>query len=79
MISKLLDNKILVGVALTLGIIGWFILGWVASASTIAYECKLMGQFYVGGTVYECDVARQPLTVPKTQPPTKPVNKPESV
>jgi len=74
-----LDNKVLVGVALTLGIIGWVALGWILSASQIAYECRLVGQFYVGSTVYDCAVARQPLTVPKTQAPTKPVIKPESV
>lgn len=61
-------NKIAVGVAVALGIIGWIALGWVASASQIAYECRLMGQFYVSGTVYDCDVTRQPLTTPKTQP-----------
>lgn len=61
------NNKVLLGIALTLGIIGWVALGWVASASQIAYECRLVGYFYVGSTVYECDVARQPLTTPKTK------------
>lgn len=32
------------------------VLFWVFSASTIARECKLMGMFYVGDTVYECKV-----------------------
>jgi len=29
---------------------------WIASASMIAHECKKMGMFYVGDTVYECKV-----------------------
>ena len=66
------ENKTLVGVAITLGIIGWIAFGWVASASQIAYECRLMGQFYVGTTVYDCEVARQPLTVPTTKSPGTP-------
>ena len=32
------------------------ILFWVFSASQIARECKMMGMFYVGDTVYECKV-----------------------
>lgn len=62
-------RDILIGVAIALGIIGWIALGWITSASQIAYECRLMGQFYVGTTVYDCEVARQPLTLPKTKPP----------
>lgn len=40
------------------GAIAMFIavLFWSSSASTIARECKLMGMFYVGDTVYECKV-----------------------
>ena len=64
-----MDNKILIGIAVALGIVGWVALGWVAGANQIAHECRLMGQFYVGSTVYDCDVARQPLTVPKTKAP----------
>jgi hypothetical protein len=30
--------------------------GWVAAHSTVAYECKQLGGFYVGKTVYECKV-----------------------
>lgn len=63
-----MNNKVLLGVALTLGIIGWVLLGWVASASMIAHECRLMGQFYVGSTVYDCEPQRQPLTKPLTKP-----------
>ena len=64
----MMDNKVLVGIAITLGIIGWVAFGWIASANQIAYECRLMGQFYVGTTVYDCEVAQQPLTLPKTKP-----------
>jgi hypothetical protein len=33
-----------------------FGLGWVAAHTTVAYECKQLGGFYVGKTVYECKV-----------------------
>ena len=28
--------------------------GWTAAHGTVAYECKQLGGFYVGKTVYEC-------------------------
>ena len=31
-------------------------LGWVVAHNTVAYECKQLGGFYVGKTVYECKV-----------------------
>jgi hypothetical protein len=31
-----------------------FGLGWAAAHTTVAYECKQLGGFYVGKTVYEC-------------------------
>jgi hypothetical protein len=31
-------------------------LGWVVAHNTIATECKTLGGFYVGKTVYECKV-----------------------
>jgi hypothetical protein len=31
-------------------------IGWTAAHSTVAYECKQLGGFYVGKTVYECNV-----------------------
>lgn len=34
-------------------LIGWFC-GWVHAHSTVATECKKLGKFYVGSTVYEC-------------------------
>lgn len=34
-------------------IIGW-VFGCVAAHSTIATECKRLGSFYVGDTVYRC-------------------------
>ena len=61
------EHKTLFGIAITVGVIAWVTVGWIASANQIAYECNLMGQFYVGHTVYNCDVAPQPLTVPKTK------------
>ncbi len=33
-----------------------FGLGWAAAHTTVAYECKQLGGFYVGKTVYECKV-----------------------
>lgn len=42
-----------IGAVCTLAAVG---LIWVLSASTIAKECRMMGQFYVGETVYECKV-----------------------
>jgi hypothetical protein len=30
--------------------------GWEAAHTTVAYECKQLGGFYVGKTVYECKV-----------------------
>jgi hypothetical protein len=31
-------------------------LGWVVANNTVATECKQLGGFYVGTTVYECNV-----------------------
>jgi hypothetical protein len=31
-------------------------LGWVVAHNTVARECKQLGGFYVGKTVYECKV-----------------------
>lgn len=33
-------------------------IGWVTAHSTVAHECKMLGRFYVGNTVYECTVIR---------------------
>lgn len=67
----MIEYKVLKGIAITISIILWVALGWIASASQIAHECKMMNQFYVGSTVYDCDVARQPLTKPLTEPVSK--------
>lgn len=40
-----------------IGLVGYS-LGWRHAHQTIATECKLLGGFYVGGTVYTC-VAKQ--------------------
>lgn len=31
-------------------------IGWMTSASTIGWECRNTGMFYVGEKVYECAV-----------------------
>ena len=31
---------------------------WASSASTIARECERLGAFYVGDTVYKCEVKK---------------------
>ena len=33
-----------------------FGLGWVTAHANVAYECKQLGGFYVGETVFECKV-----------------------
>ncbi len=62
-------HNMFLGAAIALGIVGWVGVGWIIGTNQTAYECQMMGQFYVGKTVYDCEVARQPLTVPKTKPP----------
>ena len=46
----------LVGALILTGMLMLFTLGWVMSASTIGYECRATGLFYVGKTVYSCGV-----------------------
>jgi len=38
-------------------VMGW-IIGQIASASTIATECQKLGGFYVGSVTYECKVSK---------------------
>jgi len=33
-----------------------FLMGWTFAHNTVARECKSLGSFYVGDTVYECQV-----------------------
>lgn len=33
-----------------------FMTGWSSAHITVANECKLLNTFYVGSTVYECNV-----------------------
>ena len=33
-----------------------FLMGWTFAHNTVARECKSLGSFYVGSTVYECQV-----------------------
>ena len=32
------------------------LIGWLEGHNTVATECRLLGAFYVGDTVYECKV-----------------------
>ena len=32
------------------------LMGWVGGHSAVAKECRLLGSFYVGDTVYECRI-----------------------
>jgi hypothetical protein len=34
-------------------------IGWMAAHSTVAYECKQLGGFYVSETVFECKVKEE--------------------
>ena len=34
-------------------VIGWCG-GWIAAHQTVATECRRLGKFYVGSTVFEC-------------------------
>lgn len=33
-----------------------FLFGWMMGSSTIGWECKNIGAFYVGSNVYTCEV-----------------------
>jgi hypothetical protein len=35
-----------------------FLIGWTFAHNTVARECKSLGSFYVGSTVYECQIKR---------------------
>jgi hypothetical protein len=43
------------GAATTIFAFVVFGLGWIFSASTIAYECKKIGVFYVGELIFQCN------------------------
>lgn len=45
-------SKMAMGILLAL-LIGWYI-GWCHAHATVATECKRLGRFYVGRTVYQC-------------------------
>ena len=49
-------NDWLVGAMSVAAAVAIFAFGWVVSANTIAAECKHVGTFYVGNTVFECKV-----------------------
>ncbi|HLV16001.1 MAG TPA: hypothetical protein VKY70_00870 [Pseudomonas sp.] len=39
-------------------LIGW-LFGWIHAHNTVADECRKLGKFYVGDTVYECTAINQ--------------------
>lgn len=47
--------------------IGWF-LGWRHAHLTVATECKLLGSFFVGKTVYRC-TAIEPMDAGEAKEP----------
>jgi hypothetical protein len=49
-------NQMMEGLIASFVLACTFGLGWAAAHSTVAYECKQLGGFYVGETVYECKV-----------------------
>jgi hypothetical protein len=45
----------LTGIFCVIVLSAMFAFGWVASASTISWECRKIGTFYVGSTVFTCE------------------------
>ncbi len=56
MSSDAVGHSFLFGIAAVLftGLIS--LVGWVFAHNTVARGCKSLGSFYVGDTVYECQV-----------------------
>jgi hypothetical protein len=48
-------NGFLVGVVCAVVLGAAFAFGWVASASTISWECRKIGVFHVGDKVFTCE------------------------
>ncbi len=51
-----LGSVFLLGVFLVIVFWAAILIGWVVAHNTVATECKKLGSFYVGDTVYECRV-----------------------
>jgi TM2 domain-containing membrane protein YozV len=51
-----LGSVFLLGVFLVIVFWAAILIGWVVAHNTVAKECKKLGSFYVGNTVYECKV-----------------------
>ncbi len=49
-------NDWFVGCVISAGIVLFTAVVWTVAHSTIATECKKLGAFYVGETVFECKV-----------------------
>jgi hypothetical protein len=45
----------LTGIFCVIVLSAMFAFGWVASASTISWECRKIGTFYTGSTVFTCE------------------------
>jgi len=49
-----LGSVFLLGVFLVMVFWVAILIGWVVAHNTVAKECKKLGTFYVGDTMYEC-------------------------
>jgi hypothetical protein len=47
-------NDWVIGAAHVAVVVAMCFIGWVLAHDTVATECKKLGVFYVGSTVYEC-------------------------
>jgi len=46
------------GVLIALAFLAIFMTGWAFAHNTVATECEKLGAFYVGNTVYKCEVTK---------------------
>ncbi len=57
-----IDDKsyyVLIGIALAVDIILFVAAGWKAATMQIKHECNVIGQFYDGNEVYDCEKYKQ--------------------
>jgi len=52
-------SGVLVSLAVIVLLSIFFVAGWGFAHSTIAIECKKLGGFYVGDTVFQCSAASE--------------------